>query len=152
MAVSPRAGPGRACPGPGGLLRVRLGCQGDLTFEGLPDFDRLGFFLNGDLALVSALYELLDNSCTGILARAVSGSGKTARRSCFQRQRCSPWASGRSTGCSRIPRRSFQGYQLLQEYFTFPYKFFFFELSGLERVRAASPGEGGGSHLSHRPL
>ena len=29
------------------------------------------------------------------------------------------------------PRRSFAGYRLLQEYFTFPEKFLFFELTGL---------------------
>ena len=32
------------------------------------------------------------------------------------------------------PRRSFPGYRLLQEYFTFPDKFFFFDLTGLGEV------------------
>jgi type VI secretion system protein ImpG len=32
------------------------------------------------------------------------------------------------------PRRSFPGYRLLQEYFTFPDKFFFFDLTGLAEV------------------
>ena len=38
--------------------------------------------------------------------------------------------------------RSFLGYRLLQEYFTFPEKFLFFEISGLERVTTASLGPG----------
>ncbi len=32
------------------------------------------------------------------------------------------------------PRRSFPGYRLLQEYFAFPEKYFFFDVSGLEEV------------------
>ena len=35
------------------------------------------------------------------------------------------------------PRRSFIGYRLLQEYFTFPEKFFFLDLTGLEDVWAS---------------
>ena len=37
-------------------------------------------------------------------------------------------------------RRSFVGYRLLQEYFTFPSKFHFVDLTGFERVRAAGFG------------
>ncbi len=32
------------------------------------------------------------------------------------------------------PRRSFPGYRLLQEYFTFPEKFFFFDVTGLREA------------------
>ena len=40
-------------------------------------------------------------------------------------------------GALPYPLRSFLGYRLLQEYFTFPDKFFFFELSGLEQLAQA---------------
>ena len=36
-----------------------------------------------------------------------------------------------------VPRRSFAAYGLLQEYFCFPEKFLFFDLSGFDEVRAA---------------
>jgi type VI secretion system protein ImpG len=36
------------------------------------------------------------------------------------------------------PKRSFAGYRLLQEYFTFPEKFLLFELTGLEQLAARS--------------
>src|SRR5690606_27164007 len=39
------------------------------------------------------------------------------------------------------PRRSFLGYRLLQEYFAFPDKFFFLDLEGFDRVRAAGFGK-----------
>jgi len=35
------------------------------------------------------------------------------------------------------PKRSFEGYRLLQEYFTFSEKFLFFELNGLEAIAEA---------------
>ncbi len=39
-------------------------------------------------------------------------------------------------------RRSFAGYRLMMEYFCFPQKFFFFDLGGLDRLRAAGfPGQ-----------
>jgi type VI secretion system protein ImpG len=38
------------------------------------------------------------------------------------------------------PRRSFEGYRLLQEYFAFPEKFLFFELSDLEQPLKSIPG------------
>jgi type VI secretion system protein ImpG len=122
-------------------LRIRLACEGDLTFEELPDFQRLSFFLNGDLALVSALYELLDNSCTGILARSVSGDAAQANPVMIPKSALRPLGFDREHGVLPRPRRSFLGYQLLQEFFTFPYKFLFFELSGLDRLRAAAPGK-----------
>jgi type VI secretion system protein ImpG len=37
-----------------------------------------------------------------------------------------------------FPRRSFTGYRLLQEYFSFPEKFLFLDLSGFDRIAAAS--------------
>lgn len=39
------------------------------------------------------------------------------------------------------PQRSFRGYRLLQEYFSFPEKFFFFDLKGLEALRASGFGD-----------
>ena len=43
----------------------------------------------------------------------------------------------RTKACCPIRGRSFVGYGLLQEYFCFPQKFFFLDLTGLDRVGAA---------------
>jgi len=120
-------------------LRLRLKCQGDLTFQELGGLKSLRFFLNGDLALVSALYELLDNSCTGILLRSGddSSGGSTAK---LPKSSLLPVGFGEDEGMLPYPRRSFLGYRLLQEYFTFPYKFFFFDLTGLERLQTIAQG------------
>ena len=52
-----------------------------------------------------------------------------------------PVGFGEDEGMLPVPRRAFVGYRLLQEYFTFPEKFAFFDLTGLERVRAAGLGD-----------
>lgn len=120
-------------------LRLRLRCQGDLTFQELEGFERLRLFLNGDLAFVSDLYELLDNNCARVLLRTVDGSDGTPPlslpRSCLR-----PVGFGEDEGMLALPRRSFLGYRLIQEYFTFPYKFFFFDLSGLGRLSSSGFG------------
>jgi type VI secretion system protein ImpG len=123
-----------------GGLRLRLKCQGKLSFPDLTEMKSLRFFLNGDLGLVSTLYELLDNSCRGILLRSGedSGPGHTVR---LPREALLPVGFGGDEGMLPYPRRSFLGYRLLQEYFTFPYKFFFFDLTGLERLRSVTEGD-----------
>jgi type VI secretion system protein ImpG len=52
--------------------------------------------------------------------------------------RCREVGFGREDGLLPYSDRSFLGYRLLQEYFSFPEKFLFFEISGLERV--SKPG------------
>ena len=120
-------------------LRLRLKCQGDLTFEDLGNLESIRFFLNGDLALVSALYEALDNNCTGILLRGGDASEESHTAKLPKAMLC-PVGFGEDEGMLPYPRRSFLGYRLLQEYFTFPYKFFFFDLGGLDRLASVTQG------------
>jgi type VI secretion system protein ImpG len=92
------------------------------------------FYLNGESNLVHALYELLANNCVQILAR---DPARPQRVTALPPEGIRP--CGFSSEESMLPysRRSFEGYRLLQEYFAFPEKFFFLELSGLERLAAA---------------
>ena len=118
-------------------LRVELSCLPEVTFDKL-DLRSLRFYLNGESALVHALYELLSNNCVRILVRDPARPQRSVQL---------PAASIRPAGFSddeaMLPytRRSFVGYRLLQEYFAFPEKFFFLELSGLEQLAAAGFGE-----------
>jgi len=119
-------------------LRVELTCQGDLTFQDLEGMDHLRFFLNGDLHLASTLYELLDNNCASILLRGKDDpSGSTTK---LPPGSLKPVGFEEDEGMLPYPRRSFLGYRLLQEYFTFPHKFLFFDVGGLERLGAAVDG------------
>jgi type VI secretion system protein ImpG len=121
------------------VLRLRLKCHGDLTFQDFEGLETLRFFLNGDLSLVSALYELLDNSCTGILLRSEDDTGGSSTTK-LPKGSLVPVGFGEDEGMLPYPRRSFLGYRLLQEYFTFPYKFFFFDLTGLDRLPSVTQG------------
>ena len=93
----------------------------------------LRLFLNGEAALIHSFYELLCNNTMQILLRDLTpGSRKapiTLPASCLQ-------AVGFHENEALIPypRRSFEGYRLIQEFFHFPEKFFFMELAGLEAL------------------
>ena len=77
---------------------------------------------------------------------------KAARTRSFPPAACGKWVFERVEGILPYSDRSFLGYRLLQEYFSFPEKFFFFDLTGLDRLaksglrqRLRNP------HLAQRP-
>jgi type VI secretion system protein ImpG len=113
-------------------LRIELACWRDLTFEKVQP-NPLRFFMNGESGLIHTLYELLCSRVIQILVRDPSPNSQV-------RPVTLPLASLRPLGFAEnevmlpYPRRSFAGYQLLHEYFTFPEKYFFMELTGLEKA------------------
>lgn len=119
-------------------VRIELKCAGDLTFSKLA-LDSLRFYLSGESNLIHALYELLSNNCAQILVRDPSPQSKAAPV-VLSPGSLRPAGFGEDDGMLPYPRRSFMGYGLLQEYFCFPQKFFFMDLSGLDRVCAAGFG------------
>lgn len=115
-----------------GALRLELRCAPDVTFPKL-QMDRLRFYLNGDAPLVHSLYELLCCKLNRIVVRDPSPATRinpvTLAASCLQ-----PIGFAEDEAVVPYPRHSFVGYRLLQEYFTFPYKFFFVDVTGLDQV------------------
>ena len=117
-------------------LRLELHCFADLEFKAL-DLSALRLHLAGDSGVTFALYELLSNNCTTIIVREPGGKRSlTLPASSLQ-----PVGFAEGDGMLPYPRRSFLGYRLLQEYFTFPQKFLFFDLAIFDAVRAAGFGE-----------
>jgi type VI secretion system protein ImpG len=121
-----------------GALRLELRCQGELTFSGIAP-DSLRFYLHGESALVHTLYEILGNNCLEILVRDLSPKAKGNFLS-LPPESIRPVGFDEDEGMLPYPGRSFAGFQLLQEYFCFPQKFLFLDLSGFDRVRAAGFG------------
>jgi type VI secretion system protein ImpG len=119
--------------------RISLTCSPDVRFEAL-DLKSLRLYLNGESHLIHSLYELLFNNCIQILVRDPAKGGRGTPLSlpvtCLQ-----PLGFREEEALLPYPRRSFIGYRLLQEYFAFPEKFFFIELSGLDRLAAAGFGQ-----------
>jgi type VI secretion system protein ImpG len=100
--------------------------------------DRLRLFLNGDLPLSSTLYELLDNNCEEILIRDPTDPGRTPI--VLSASHLAPVGMEADEGLLPLPRPAFLGYRIIQEYFTFPQKFLFFDLTGLEAAAGTDFG------------
>jgi type VI secretion system protein ImpG len=121
-----------------GALRLELDCFADGGFAQL-DLETLRLYLDVEANLASTLYELLCNSCLQILVRDPT-PGSRVEPVVLPASALRPVGFGPDEGILPFSRRSFLGYRLLQEYFTFPEKFFFLDLSGFDRVRAAGFG------------
>ncbi len=121
-----------------GALRVELQCLPDVTFAKLA-LGTLRFYLNGESNFVATLYELLCNNLVQVLIREC-GSGPKRAVVALGPAALRPAGFGPDEGMLPIARRSMVAYRLLQEYFTFPEKFFFLDLDGFEQVRAAGIG------------
>ena len=120
-------------------LRLELHCRGDVTFSKLA-LRSLRFYLSGESNLIHTLYELLCNNAVQVIVRDPSPkpkmqpvylTGDSIRAVGF----------AENEGLLPYPRRSFLGYRLLQEYFTFPQKFFFVDFTGLEKISGANREE-----------
>lgn len=113
-------------------LAIRLSCFPSVSLAEL-GLDRLRFFLNGEGKLTSALYELLSRDLLSGFVRdpetntVVPLPPGSVRPAGFEEDQ----------GMLPFERRSFLGYRLLQEYFTFPEKFFFVDVEGLDQLGEA---------------
>jgi type VI secretion system protein ImpG len=118
-------------PGAAGVVRIQLECGRDVTFQQL-GMSKVALHLTGETNVVHTLYELLCRNCMTVLVRNPKQRGSQCVRI--------PAARLRTLGFEEdeallpFPKRAFDGYRLLQEYFTFSEKFLFFELSGLEAI------------------
>ncbi|MGH9666363.1 MAG: type VI secretion system baseplate subunit TssF, partial [Bryobacteraceae bacterium] len=113
-------------------VRVELRCPPETSFDKL-GVDSLRFYLSGESNLINTLYELLCSSCVQILVRDPA-SGSRVRPVPLRPDALRPVGFEEDESMLPYPRRSFIGYRLLQEYFTFPDKFFFVDLAGLDAV------------------
>jgi type VI secretion system protein ImpG len=114
-----------------GGVRIRLRATGGLEFSQLP-LDRLLFYLAGRDDVANTLYELC--LAAGVGALVLPGKG-SARWHEFL-----PPSAVRAAGFADdeallpVTLRSFGGYRLLQEYFAFPQRYRFVEVTGLSRA------------------
>ena len=120
-------------------LRVELKCLPGVTFGQL-DLSTLRFFLKGLNSLVYPLYELLGKNRRDLLIRE-TGVAKP-KSITIAADALQPAGFGPEEGMLPYPGRSFHAYRLLQEYFAFPQKYLFFDLRGLEALRASGFGSG----------
>src|SRR5947209_1397281 len=112
-------------------VRIQLECSGEPRLQQLP-LRFLRFYLNGEKAAIQALYELLFVHSAGIALRPLGTQDSAPVPlpvNCVREVGFSA-----DEGLLPYSDRSFIGYRLLQEYFSFPEKFAFFDVTGLDRI------------------
>jgi type VI secretion system protein ImpG len=112
-------------------LRVRLICQGGATFETFKP-QPLRFFLDGVRATQFKLYELLCNRLLRVDVEWRSETGGASSRAPLKSAVVSPYGLDLKDAMLPYRENAHLGYGLLQEFFAFPDKFLFVELSGLQ--------------------
>lgn len=110
-------------------LRIRLRALAGANFNEM-GLDSVRFFLDAASGDIHSLYELFLRNPLGLVVREAQGE----REHFFDARHVRPVGFGRDEGLLEYPRESFLGYRLLQEYFTFPDKFLFVELGGIEEA------------------
>jgi type VI secretion system protein ImpG len=114
------------------VLRLELKCQQGSTFKEL-ELKHLRFFLNGDTITVNTLYELLFSHLKKIVL-VPEDTGKPIYL---------PLDAVREVGFTvkenvlPYPANAHPAYRLLQEYFSFPAKYHFFDLHNLHHHGSA---------------
>jgi type VI secretion system protein ImpG len=117
------------------VVRVVLKGRKDVVLSRL-EMDRLNFYLAGDKNLVLPLYELLSRNLIQVLVRNPN-KAHDASTVALGRDALRPLGFAADEALLQYTPRSFQGYRLLQEYFSFPEKFLFFALEGLQQAISA---------------
>jgi len=98
------------------------------------DLPSIRLFLAGEPNVTSTLYLLLTRHVVEATAQSVS-SGKVLAKMTLHE------GAVEGAGCTDYeallpyPAHSFPGYRLIQEYFAFPQKFMFIDITGLDRLR-----------------
>jgi type VI secretion system protein ImpG len=115
-----------------GAIRIELRCSPDVNLQDVK-IDRLRFHLDGESGLINNLYELLFSRLNRILVRDPTPGSKvppvTLPASALQ-----PVGFREEEVLLPASHRSLLGHQLLAEYFSFPEKYFFVDVTGLEAV------------------
>lgn len=130
-AVNRFAMPGMP-PDAAAVVRIGMECLGGLRLEQLP-VESIRFYLNGESAGVHTLYEFLFLNTLRVAIRALPVREGTAH-AILPAHNLHQVGFTASEGVLPYSDRSFLGYRLLQEYFTFPEKFLFFDLKGFDRL------------------
>lgn len=111
---------------------IRLRLQSAEPFHIL-NLDRLSIFLRGADDVPSALYEQIFARGIGIAVRPAQ-TGKRHEYSVLPQSNIRPVGFTPEESLLPTGPRGFGGYALLREYFAFPQRFLFFELTGLNSV------------------
>lgn len=139
----PSSGAVAACGGPERIgmkaaIRLRLRTVGGITWDKLP-LDRLALYLCGGGSLPGRILEQMVGNCIGMAVHPAQRSPQWSHLLDKRHLR----AVGFEDEEALLPygSRDFHGYRLLHEYFAFPQRFLFVELSGLSAAARRCDGD-----------
>jgi type VI secretion system protein ImpG len=119
------------------MLRIALKCSSaDASFGGL-GVERLRFFLRGAANVAMPLYELL---CAHTISLAYADGPSDTAPVIVPAAAIEPAGFAPEEALLPWPARSFVGFRLLTEYFTFPEKFLFVDFTRMEAKTLLSGG------------
>ncbi|MEP7211651.1 MAG: type VI secretion system baseplate subunit TssF [Acidobacteriota bacterium] len=141
-------------------IRLSLRCFGNSNLHEMRDGETgavpasLRFYIDGDPQLVFPLYEIIFNHAVSVEIRPKEqpmGDKMLKTITNIQLKMPDPVILPAAEGIKQVgfdeadailpyTKRSFMGYRLLTEYFSFPYKFLFFDICGLDRAIASKFG------------
>ncbi len=110
-------------------LRIRLRAAGKVPFERLR-LHKLRLYLADETVRASTLYLWLRRYARHVVVR----DPDSERSFTLPADQIKPGGFAREEAILPYPDHSFVGYRLLQEYFTCPRKFYFIDITGLERL------------------
>ena len=119
----------RIAPDAAAAITLEFETQGALPIARLK-LDKLRFFLDGDAALMHLLHELL--LTRALRVRVGDGSDDPDRTVTLPPTALRPVGFGQDESLLDADERTFSGFRLLSEYFSFPDKFLFVDLTGLD--------------------
>jgi type VI secretion system protein ImpG len=112
-----------------GGIRISLKTTAGLKFSQIA-LDRLNVYLTGRPDVANGLYELC--LASGLGALVLPGKGAPRWHEFLPASSIQAVGFADSEALLPVTLRSFQGYRLLQEYFSFPLRFRFVEIAGLQ--------------------
>lgn len=114
-----------------GAFRIRLECPEGMKLHEL-ELDRLRLHISAEASVAYTVYELLCNNVQSIFLRGIGVDGRRGE----VRAECElhPVGFEDDEGLLPYPREAFLPYRTLQEYFVFPEKYLFLDLTGLEAL------------------
>jgi type VI secretion system protein ImpG len=114
-----------------GGLRIRLKTTAGMKFDQTV-IDRICFYLAGRDDVANTLLELFLGTGLGVMVRATDARPQDF--TLLPASAIAPVGFSDEEALLPVSLRSFQGYRLIQEYFSFPQRFRFFQLEGLRKA------------------
>jgi type VI secretion system protein ImpG len=114
----------------GQQLKITFRILNGVQFSTL-GLDKIRFNLHGDPTIQYELYNMFCRNIQKVLVRSSNGSDQEI---ILDKANVKPVGFDESEGMLPYPPNSFLGYRVIQEYFAFPDKFLFIDVTGLENT------------------